>query len=484
MDIGTERGRNQDPAAPARWRVTARPGDPERLRAFLAELFPPAPAPTPTATPKPKPKPTAIALSVLVQCVLVVAGAWVLLERIPGRPAWSTVYGEDYWEFLLQAIQYPWHLFIPYNGYEQLVPRLVAQFARYLPITEASRLFAVTGAVIAAACGLFVYHATAGHIRSTSLRVLLGAAVVLLPGAPMEIADSVTNTLWYLLIAAFWALLWRPRTRGGTFAAALVAFAAAASNIMVVLLAPLIAMRMFVLRRPREHVASAGWLAGCLIQVPGVLARHDARLSGTPATPHQALAFYAHEVVLPSLGWHFSLRLQALAGKMTATLIVAVIVTTVFAAIMVSQAANRPFAITAAVAGFGFPVFSVLVNRHVIPAARAALPWMEPAARYTALPIFLIECTAVLGADYLLRKRTARGARRPQAVTVAAILVVVLGTGWLADFRYPGYRSNAAWDWAPIAAKWQRDCQRSGASKVREWVPVSFQVLPCGNMRL
>lgn len=479
MDIGTERGRNQDPEAPARWRVTARPGDPERLRAFLADLFPPAPPPPRSQATKLKP--VATGLSVLVRCVLVAAGAGVLLERIPGRPAWNTVYGEDYWEFLVQAIQHPWHLFIPYNGYEQLVPRIVAQFARYLPIAEASRLLAVTGAVIAAACGLFVYHATAGHVRSTPLRVLLGAAVVLLPGAPMEIADSVTNTLWYLLIAAFWALLWRPRTRGGMFAAALVAFAAAASNIMVVLLAPLIVMRLFVLRRPREHVASAGWLAGCLIQVPGVLARHDARLSGTPATPHQALDFYAHDVVLPSLGWHFSLRLQALAGQLTATLIVTIIVTAVFAAFMVSQPPNRPFAVTAAVAGFAFPVFSVLVNRHVIPAAKAALPGMEPAARYTALPIFLIECTAVLGADYLLRNRAAHGARRPQAVTAAAVLVVVLGSGWLADFRYPGYRSNAAWDWAPIAAKWQRDCQRS---MVREWVPVSFQVLPCDNMRL
>jgi hypothetical protein len=44
----------------------------------------------------------------------------------------------------------------------------------------------------------------------------------------MEIADSGVNAPWYLLLAVFWALLWRPRTRAGMAVAAFVAFAAAA----------------------------------------------------------------------------------------------------------------------------------------------------------------------------------------------------------------------------------------------------------------
>lgn len=497
MDTGTGTARNQDSRAPGNSRVARRAAVPVRptrdqgLRNLLGKLFPAPPPVSPPAAGR-------RVLGVVAQLVLVAVGAAVLLERIPGLPPWDTVYGEDYWEFLVQAIQQPWHLFIAYNSYEQLLPRIIAQFALYLPLAQASRLFAMTGAVIAAACGLFIYHATAGHVRSVVLRALLGAAVVLLPIAPMEIADSGVNTPWYLLIAVFWALLWRPRTRGGMAVAALVAFFAAASNSLVILLAPLVAIRLFVLRRPREHAVSAAWLGGCLVQVPEILSSYSSgqsRLSRKPATLHQSLAFYVHDVVLPSLGWHLSWRLQDFAGRNGATAIVAVILIAVFGAILLTQAANRPFVVTAFLTGFVVPVFAVTVNAHV--AAVTPLPDLEPAARYTALPIFLIECAAVLGADFLLHKRAAAdrrlgpdgqpGASRrpgvsPLAATAVAVLVVVVGASWVADFRYPGYRSNAVWDWGPIAAKWQHGCELSHTGVVREWVPVSFQELPCDNM--
>ena len=81
----------------------------------------------------------------------------------------------------------------------------------FLPLPEAAAAFAIAGAVIASAVALFVFHASAGHIHSGWLRGLLAAAVLLLPVAPLEIADSGVNTPWYLLFALFWAALWRPR---------------------------------------------------------------------------------------------------------------------------------------------------------------------------------------------------------------------------------------------------------------------------------
>lgn len=41
-------------------------------------------------------------------------------------------------------------MFIPYNGYEQLLPRVVAQLVTYLPLADAAKAFACTGALIAA----------------------------------------------------------------------------------------------------------------------------------------------------------------------------------------------------------------------------------------------------------------------------------------------------------------------------------------------
>ncbi len=154
-------------------------------------------------------------LWVAAQIVAVGLGTVLLLLRIPGLPSWDTIYGEDYWEFFAQAIQQPWHLFIAYNGYEQFVPRVLALIATYLPLAQVSKFLAVSGAVIACGCGLFIFYASSGYVRSAALRALLGTAVVLLPIAPMEIADSGVNTPWYLLLAVFWALLWRPRTRTG-----------------------------------------------------------------------------------------------------------------------------------------------------------------------------------------------------------------------------------------------------------------------------
>jgi hypothetical protein len=129
------------------------------VRGSLGSLFPEAPASPPRA-------PWARVLSVVAQVVAVGIGTVLLLERVPGLPSWDTIYAEDYWLFLTQALQHPWHVFVTFAGYDQLLPRVIAQFATYFPLTQASRVFALCGALIAAGCGLFVFHASAGHIRS------------------------------------------------------------------------------------------------------------------------------------------------------------------------------------------------------------------------------------------------------------------------------------------------------------------------------
>jgi hypothetical protein len=418
-------------------------------------------------------------LSVAAQVVAIGLGTVLLLLRIPGLPSWDTIFGEDYWEFFAQALQQPWHLFITYTGYEQLVPRVLAQFATYLPLAQVSRFFAVSGAVIACGCGLFVFYASAGHVRSTWLRALLGVAVVLLPSAPMEIADSGVDTLWYLVIAMFWALLWRPRTRTGMAVAALFAFAAASSDSVNVLFLPLVAARLYALRRPRDHAVTVGWLAGCVVQVPEIVSSYlagNSRLSQQSGSLGHSLAFYAHDVVLPSLGWHLAWRLQSLAGRNGATVIVAVILTVMVGAILLAQPRNRLFVVTAVLAGFAFSVFGTTLTAHI--ATAAVFPDNESGARYTALPIFLIECVAVVGVDYVLRQRGgARGGahRRPgialrPAMAVSALLVV-LAASWVFDFRYAGIRSDASWDWGPIAANWERACQLSPSGEINEVLP-------------
>ena len=196
-----------------------------------------------------------------------------MLVRVPSTPfpSWDGIYAEDLKIFLPQALQHPWHLLVPNNGYIELVPRLIAQFVTYLPLRDAAAAFAVAGALVTAGCAVFIFQVSAGHVRSPVLRFALALAVVLLPVALIEIADSGVDAPWYLMFALFWAVLWRPRTRAGMAVAASVGFFTAASTIMSVVFAPLVLARVIALPRPREHAVTAGWAAGCLLQVPYVV---------------------------------------------------------------------------------------------------------------------------------------------------------------------------------------------------------------------
>ena len=249
--------------------------------ALLPQLFPEPPRRQPASSGR-------VALRALASGIALAAGALVLLLRIAGPSPATTIWAEDRTVFLVGALAGPRHLFAPYAGYLQLLPRLIAQLVSFLPLPDAAAAFAIIGAVIAAAVALFVFHASAGHIRSAWLRGLLAAAVLLLPVAPLEIAGSGVDTPWYLLFALFWAALWRPRTRGGMALAGAVAFLAGASTPLALALAPLLIVRIAALRQIREHAVTAGLAAGLLLQLPVIHAAHNSR-TGQHASPRGVL---------------------------------------------------------------------------------------------------------------------------------------------------------------------------------------------------
>jgi hypothetical protein len=458
--------------------LTAEQATAEGSRGALRALFPLAPEPAPRTWVR-------RGVTAAVQVAAVGVGAWVLLLRVPGRPAWRTIFGDDYFWFLPQAIQHPWH-WGAYGGYVQAVPRLIAQVVSYLPLADAALAFALAGAVVAAGGALFIFHASAGHIQSVQLRALLAVALVLLPIAPMELIGSGVETSWYLLPVLFWAVLWRPRTRPAMGVAAAVGFLAMASNILAVLLAPLLVARLYALRRPREHAVTAGWLAGCLVQatiVIPLLLHSQSRLDHTLTPPGQVLAFYGHAVLAPSLGWHTSWWLRSLAGADGAAAIAAALLAASLGLILITQPGARLFVVTAVAVGFIFSVVAVTINPA--PAIDLMLPTQADGTRYTVMADFLIVSALIVGADHALRSR-ARDRRRQRAglksVTAVIALVVFLAATWAVDFRYTGLRTTSAWTWAPIAAKWERDCAHSRTGEIHETIYMRPWTLPCRNI--
>jgi hypothetical protein len=402
----------------------------------------------------------------LVQVAVVALGAVVMLARVGGRPAWKSVWAEDPGIYLPQALAHPWHLLQSYGGYLQLVPRVIGQVAAVVPVRDAAAVFAAGGALVASGCGLFAYHASAGQVSSRWLRALLGLSVVLLPVAPLEIADNGVNCIWYLLAALFWAALWRPRTPAGAAAAAVVACAAAASSSLGLLFAPLFAARAAVLpRRLREHAATAGWAAGCLLQVVVVAASHLSRLR--PHDPANAVLYYGHEVLLPALGWHLSWHLRHLAGLTGATLIAGGVIIAVLAAAAVTQPGRcRVFVVTAVATGLA------------LTAVTSALAWggpgrpvtirVEHGARYSTVPILLLVAALIVAADACAR----RWWPRPRAIAAVAALIAVLAAGWATDFRYPVRRlAGRASAWDVTAGKWLHHCQQSPAGTITVTFP-------------
>jgi hypothetical protein len=468
------------------------------IRKPLATLFPLASGVSPESGRLLRERPVRVAIEVLA----VVIAAVAMLLRVSPIPTWDVVYAEDNGVFLVGALAHPWDLLAPFGGYLELVPRILGQVVSLLPVWDAARVYAVSGALIAAVCALFTYHASEGYIRSTWLRAMLGAALVLLPLAPIEMVDSGVDSPWYLLPTAFWAVMWRPRTRWGMLAAAVVAFAATSSEILAIIYLPLLMIRVIALPRWREHAVTIGFLLGLLAQVPALLstsAQHAQRLNRF-GPPLASVKFYLHGFVLRSVGWHLSWWLQRALGLNAATAVVGAFLLAVLAWVLITG--DRPvrvFAVLAAVVGF----VEVIVVASVPgpPGARwvaraVANPTFQPGSRYDAVPVMLLTATVIIAVDAFIRRRGAvtpapappprRAWRdpRPWALVAVAALTCALAFGWVTDYRYyspnrlsPGYWTVTVHDWLGACAR-----SKTGEISLPTWDAPRLTV-PCSRIR-
>jgi hypothetical protein len=436
-----------------------------------------------------------------IEVVAILVATAAMLFRVAHIPAWDLVYAEDNGVFLVGALAHPWHLLTPFGGYLELVPRILGQIASLLPVRYAALIYAFSGALIAAVCALFTYHASAGYIRSPWLRAMLGAALILLPLAPIEMADSGVTSPWYLLPTAFWAVMWRPRTRGGMLAAALMAFAAASSEIVVVIYIPLLVVRVIALPRWREHAVTIGFLLGLLTQALAILstyAQHAQRLSGYGQLP-ASVKFYFHAFVLRSLGWHLSWWLQRPLGLNGATAVVGAFLLAVLAWVLITGDRQvRVFAVLATVTGF---VEVIAVASVPGPpgggwvAHEVAIPAFQPGSRYDALPVMLLDAMVIIAVDSFVRRRNAVTLTpmppprrswlgpRPWALVAVTALTCALAFGWVTDYRYYSPSRVSQGYWTHTMNHWLRACasSKTGEISLPTWDAPNATV-PCSRI--
>jgi hypothetical protein len=413
-------------------------------------------------------------LVAITSAAAVGAGAGVLLVRQSGDPSWNTLFGEDASHFLPRALADPLGSLVqPLNGYMQFVPQLIADAVTRLPLRYAAPGLAVGGALVASACALLVFRASAGHIRSRPLRYLLAAAVVLLPIAPIELAANAVDTPWYLMFASFWALLWRPGSRTGAAAAALVCFGAMSSQFVAILLAPLVVARLIALPRLREQAPTLGWLAGLAMQIPALLQQQPARLRGSPAP---ALGFYADHVLTGVVaGWHLARGLAVeVGGAGAAAIAVCVVAAVTLWALARGDGRVRMFVVVAMVLGLAEAVIPAM-SRLWVAQLPSIAAWL-PGSRYTAGPILLTVSAGVVAVDACLR-RTGMPREKAAHAMAVALLVTVLGAGWVADFRYHTIRSDSQ-SWSASVSAFDKSCRYLPSSADRP-LPELRTNLPC-----
>lgn len=401
-------------------------------------------------------------------------GAGALLVRQAGDPSWNTLFGEDASHFLPRALSDPLGSLVqPLNGYMQFVPQLIADAVTRLPLRYAAPGLAVGGALVASACAWLVFRASGGHIRSRPLRYLLAVAVVLLPIAPIELTANAVDTPWYLMFASFWALLWRPNSRAGMAAAALVCFGAMSSQFVAILLAPVVLARLIALPRLREQAPVLGWLAGLAMQAPALIRQQPAQLRGSPLP---ALGFYADHVLTGVVaGWHLARGLALeIGGPGTVAIAIWVVAAVALWALVRGDGRVRMFIVAAVLLGLAETVIPAM-SRLWVAHLPSTASWL-PGSRYTAGPILLTVSAAIVAVDACLRRTGMPREKATHAVAVG-LLVTVLGAGWVADFRYHTIRSDSQ-PWSAAVSAFDQSCRSQPSSAYRP-VPSLRTSLPC-----
>jgi hypothetical protein len=422
------------------------------------------------------------------------------LLRQSGVPAASTVWAEDARVFYAQALKMPFGrtLFTTYNGYAQLVPRLLAQFAREAPPDRAAEVFAVAGAVSFALTACLVFHMAKGHIASPLVRGVLVAAMALLPIATSELLDNVLNVPWWLFFAAFWALLWRPQTAPGLVVAGAVGLLATASEPLVALFAPLAMVRAVTLRPRREHAVTAGLVLGLVYQGAARLATGSKHF--TPAPLHGIGQDFAERAGLALLGgmrgsdWLIA-RSPTVAVAVGALIACAVVV----AGLSARSPGVRAFTVAAAV--FSVVSFVVPVWLRGVSAVLSTST-LDEGSRYEAVPLLLLISVVLVVAGHLSGPGVTRAARavdaprgggRPprrarwsgrKAVAVPLTCAVLFLPSWVADFRDANLRSHGP-TWQSQLALARSHCQTSHARTATLLIdPPGWKVaLPCRALR-
>ncbi|HXW78165.1 MAG TPA: hypothetical protein VEJ84_01635 [Acidimicrobiales bacterium] len=409
----------------------------------------------------------------------------VVLLRQSGVPATKTVWAEDGRIFYSQATMSSfWHTLVTlHNGYVQLFPRLSVQLALLVPPADVAATLAITGAISLAGLACLVFHMAKGHIATPAVRTLLPVAMVLLPVANTELLNNLVNVPWWLFFAAFWALLWRPRSIAGLAGSAAVCFLAAASEPLVALFLPLAVARAVSVRSVAEQAPGAGLLLGLVYQAL-VIVPSGAKALSSPGGLQGIGQSFAIRAGLGLVGGVKGTNWLFLHDKDASVALGGVVVCLIVVIGALTRAPRvRTFALVAA--GYSVACFVVPVwLRDVAEVVKVGQ--VQIAGRYQAVPLLLLASAVLVLADHFGREGAAPAfawitteKTTPRVIVTswrglaAVVLCLALfAPTWVTDFRQPNQRS-AGPIWSTQVAKGVAQCRGRDHNGGTVAVPIS-----------
>lgn len=362
-----------------------------------------------------------------------------------------------------------------YAGYLVVVPRLIGELGALVPLRDTAATVAILSTALVALSGVVVWFASAGHIRNPYLRGALATLTVITPVASLEAISSASYVSWYMLFAAFWILLWRPRTAWGTGLASLFVLATWLSSPGMLFFVPIAGLRAFVARGRRDLVIVGAYVLGALIQLPVVATSSEGTVE--PLWSRDIWTVYLQRVVDgATLGEHLGGGAWASYGwPFLIALLVAVI-----AGLAIGTLRARPSARFLAAIAIPTSLVMFLVSIYQRAAAPAMI-WPEgihfgPGSRYVIVPALLLVSAALALIDRRARRR--ESGQAPWAVAVA-VAVLLLGVVTSFDLEDSVARGTPSWSDSLDAAG--AACAGRHLAKVTiETSPPGFGVIaPC-----
>lgn len=417
----------------------------------------------------------------LVVVAFLVLAIVLQLLRVGPSEALDSIWAEDGVIFLQEARinDLLTNLFDPYAGYLVLVPRMIGEIGAAVPLRDAAAAITISAALVTALCGLAVWYASAGLVRSPILRGTLVALAVLAPTASLETVASGSYVLWYMLFATFWLLLWRPASAAGTWLGAALILLTGLSTPGVWFFAPLALLRAISARDRRDAMIVGAWALGAVAQLPVIALNDEPQID--PQWSHEIWTAYLQRVLDGAvLGEALGGEAWELLGWALLIGLAVAAVAALLACLLRSPIGVRVFVALAVLTSLVMFVFSVYQR-----AVGAQMAWPPDihfgnAGRYALVPALLLASALIVAVDAHVRRRAGSQRGTWAAIAVAGALLVGLVGSF--DLSEPKYRGEPPWGESLDAAGEACVSENLEAAPVPTSPPPFGVLLPCTDL--